>query len=104
MPGQIYCSQATAALVKLKLNVSLTRLVALELDRQYSLSVGGMEVEVTLTDANHCPGAVCIVFRFPSVNRTILHTGDFRWTNNLLRSSAIFRQLVSLISSFIVSH
>lgn len=51
-------------------------------------------MEVTLTDANHCPGAVCFVFHFLSSKRTVLHTGDFRYHEEvMLRASPALRQL-----------
>jgi hypothetical protein len=53
-------------------------------------------VELMFTDANHCPGAVCILFRFPQ-QKIVFHTGDFRWTQSLLRTSQIFRALVRTI-------
>jgi DNA cross-link repair 1A protein len=40
-------------------------------------------IRLILVDANHCPGAVCIIFTFENGKR-VLHTGDFRWDNSLL--------------------
>lgn len=61
---------------------------------QHRIMVGGCFVDVMLCDANHCPGAVCILFTFEN-GRRIFHTGDFRWSRSLLQSSPTYRALVS---------
>ena len=40
-------------------------------------------VEVTLVDANHCPGAIQYIFRLPG-GATYLHCGDMRFAPHLL--------------------
>eukprot|EP01038_Epipyxis_sp_PR26KG_P013544 gene13544-18168_t len=93
--GNIFCSVTTAALVKLKLNLNSGIVIPMELERKYTIKVGGEDVDVTLMDANHCPGAVCILFKFKN-GKEVLHTGDFRWSaTTMLRNSQTFRSLVS---------
>lgn len=69
----VYCSQITANLVqlKIKLKPGLVRVLPLNESRIIE------NVEVVLLDANHCPGAVMFLFRFPT-GKSILHVGDFR--------------------------
>jgi hypothetical protein len=47
-------------------------------------------VEVTLVDANHCPGAVQLLFRLPS-GASYVHCGDMRFTPALMDSPALQR-------------
>eukprot|EP00903_Cladosiphon_okamuranus_P007136 g6931.t1 len=73
--GTIYTSHGTAKLVVELLGVNQERVVALEMDKPHM--VAGFEL--TLIDANHCPGAVMFVIRDPRQGgRISLHTGDFR--------------------------
>jgi hypothetical protein len=75
--GRILCSPTTAALVRLRLGVPGSRLVPLALETKHSLTLsGGQQVDVTLVDANHCPGAVCVLFEFRSGKVcALLHIG-----------------------------
>lgn len=95
--GRIYCSPTTAALVALRLRLKGV-VIPMTLEKKHKIVVGGSEVEVTLVDANHCPGAVCIIFEF-SNGKKILHTGDFRWTERNLSHSPALRLLASNINN-----
>lgn len=69
----LYCSQVTANLVQLKIRLDPKLIHVIPLNESRVIN----NVEVILIDANHCPGAVMFLFRFPN-GRSILHVGDFR--------------------------
>jgi len=71
--GIIYCSPITARLVVQQLGVDPNYVVSLDLNVTYDIN----GVRVSFIDANHCPGAVLILFELPN-GRVYLHTGDFR--------------------------
>ncbi|KAK3032211.1 hypothetical protein RJ639_036141, partial [Escallonia herrerae] len=82
--GKIYCSLITARLVNLKIGIPWDRLQVLPLSQK--ISIAG--VDVTCFDANHCPGSILILFEPPS-GKAVLHTGDFRLSEEMMRISIL---------------
>ncbi|KAJ5183928.1 hypothetical protein N7492_001544 [Penicillium capsulatum] len=81
--GPIYCSRATANLVRQQLRVHPKWLVSLEFETTTEVpDTGG--VQVTMIPANHCPGSSLFLFeksfgQGPNARKErILHCGDFR--------------------------
>ncbi|KAK4057979.1 DNA cross-link repair protein PSO2/SNM1 [Microbotryomycetes sp. JL221] len=84
--GPIYCSVTTANLIKLKLKVKDEWIHPLPMNQ--TVNVQG--IDVTLIDANHCPGSVLFLFEGPHTDPNscwsntpkrifrYLHCGDFR--------------------------
>ncbi|KAM6185622.1 DNA cross-link repair 1A protein [Rhynchocyon petersi] len=79
--SSLYCSAITGNLVKKKLHVQEQYIHPLPLDTECVVQ----DVRVVLLDANHCPGAVMILFHLPN-GTVILHTGDFRADPSMERS------------------
>ena len=87
--GAVYASRVTTELVRRKIGVDASRLRALDVG--VTTRVDG--VDVTLLEANHCPGAVMILFEFPDrpTAAPVLHTGDFRFHEGMTRDPTLVR-------------
>ena len=72
----VHASAVTANLVVRRLGLPREQLVVLPMDTPTELDGGA--ARVTCIDANHCPGAVLLLFQLRD-GRAILHTGDFRY-------------------------
>ncbi|XP_038701091.1 DNA cross-link repair 1A protein isoform X2 [Tripterygium wilfordii] len=82
--GKIYCSLITARLVNMKIGIPWDRLQVLPLNQKISIA----EINVTCLDANHCPGAIIILFE-PRNGKAVLHTGDFRFSEEMASMSLL---------------
>lgn len=56
--GKIYCSSVTAKLVNMKIGIPWDNIKILPLNQR--INIAG--IDVTCFDANHCPGAIIILF------------------------------------------
>ncbi|XP_007665881.2 DNA cross-link repair 1A protein [Ornithorhynchus anatinus] len=88
----IYCNKITGNLVKSKLKVQEQYIHILPMDTV--CIVNG--IKVVLLDANHCPGAVMLLFYLPNGN-VILHTGDFRADPSMKRYPKLIGQKIHML-------
>ncbi|KAI5479822.1 hypothetical protein MNV49_002634 [Pseudohyphozyma bogoriensis] len=103
--GPIYCSQTTANLIKLKLKVKDEWVHPLPMDQ--TVVVHG--INVTLIDANHCPGSVLFLFEGPhtcpnspyskdkSKIKRYLHCGDFRASPAHLNHPSMLNKRIDIV-------
>ncbi|KAI9592460.1 beta-lactamase-like protein [Syncephalis fuscata] len=88
--GPIYCTPVTANLLEERLKIPRKQIYPLSLNT--AITIDG--VNITLMDANHCPGAAIILFEVPDNHspdgwRRHLHTGDFRAIQEHVEHDAI---------------
>lgn len=90
--GIIFCSEITARLAVKVLGVSALFVVGLPINETVVID----DCEVTLIDANHCPGAVQFLFKVPVSGgkfERFVHTGDFRFCSDM--------KLMPVLSEFV---
>ncbi|AET40460.1 DNA cross-link repair protein PSO2 Ecym_6059 [Eremothecium cymbalariae DBVPG len=85
--GRLFCSQITANLVISKFKIDVDQITILKLNEPLYITP---RLRCFPLDANHCPGALILLFEEldfnGSVLHSVLHTGDFRATNGMIRS------------------
>jgi DNA cross-link repair 1A protein len=90
------CTKVTANLLASVLSVKPQYIKALPMNEP--VLVEG--TTVTLVDANHCPGAACLIFQAPN-GKVSLHCGDFRYDAEL-DDHKYFSQLPMIIDSLFI--
>ncbi|GFS11471.1 DNA cross-link repair 1A protein [Elysia marginata] len=80
----IFCSQVTGNLVESRIGVHNKWINRLPLWKPCKVA----NATLTLMEANHCPGAVIILFELKD-GRKFLHTGDFRANPDMEKYSAL---------------
>lgn len=84
--GTLHCSPSTAKLAQQQLRVPSSRIVPHPLNSPFVVD----DVRVTFLDANHCPGAVMVLFEPPGEGlRPVLHTGDCRLVPAMQQEAAL---------------
>ncbi|KAF3779843.1 DNA cross-link repair protein [Nymphaea thermarum] len=97
--GLIFCSPVTARLCVACLNVLECFLVPIEVGRPVRID----GCEVTLIDANHCPGAVQVLVKVlgsEGREKRYVHTGDMRFSESML-SDPILNEFVGADAVFL---
>ena len=85
--GKIYCSYLSKNLIVNRFPGLKNWVIDLEMDEEHWIYLDEEKkegVQVVLIDACHCPGAVMFLFR--GKMGTVLHTGDFRFSETMLKN------------------
>jgi len=84
----VWCSRPTARLCQLRLGISKSRLRAVDVGRDFIVE----GVKCRFVHANHCPGAVMIVFDdIPGGGGPVLATGDCRFHASMTLDPGLLR-------------
>jgi len=95
--GKIYASHCSKLIITEKFKNLKDFVVDLEMDEEHWIYLDEEKkegVSVVLMDAFHCPGAV--MFLFKGKMGTVLHTGDFRFDDKMLRHELFVQKRIEI--------
>jgi len=104
--NKLFCSKVTANLVIKNIKVDKKFIQVLEMDKFLDI-YDDNSVQVALIDANHCPGSVMFLFKLNKLRKFVLHTGDFRASDELVNNiifSKISIDIVYLDTTYLDSY
>jgi DNA cross-link repair 1A protein len=87
-PGLIYTSSITARLLSHLVGVRPELIKSVEPGQSFAIETGGKRVSIQAFDANHCPGALMLLFE--SEGKRIFYTGDFRLSDQMRQGLALY--------------
>jgi len=89
--GMIYCSEITANMCVHKFKIERSRFVILEIGKPRMVFFPQGSMVITCFDANHCPGALILLFEITnaSVTKRIIHSGDMRFHESMKEHKAL---------------
>jgi DNA cross-link repair 1A protein len=91
--GLIYCSEVAARLLMFDFGIRRDVLRPMKLDTTVVIKSCSGDVLVTPISANHCPGAVMFVFEIVKTGMRVLHTGDFRWSDEQHGGNPVLKRI-----------
>ena len=96
--GLIFCSEITARLLVAVHGISEQKISPQQLNAPFEVE----GVRVTFVDANHCPGAVLLLFELAAADdapaRSVLHCGDMRY-HPAMREEPTLQRLVGKVDT-----
>ncbi|XP_073840441.1 DNA cross-link repair protein snm1 [Musca autumnalis] len=89
----LYMSSITARLVRTFIPIDEQYIHELNLNEPVVVN----DIEITALDANHCPGAIMLLFKNKKTQKCILHTGDFRAWHGMEEEPAFWNNTIDTI-------
>ena len=100
--GLIYTSPITTRLLSRLVGVRGELIRPVEPGQLFALESGGKEVRVKVFDANHCLGALMLLFEIEG--KKIFYTGDFRLSDEMRQSLVSYAPLDTLFIDSTYTH
>ena len=86
--GVIICSSITSALIKQELNVTKPEIMIINPGEELIIKIKEIKIKINAMDANHCPGALLLLFEFLNDNNNHNNNHNDNHNNSNTNSSS----------------